>query len=433
MSVESDAMPAPSSQGQIQTLAQRVRIQAKALSTQIEATSAKSQLLTTTQVKTLIQSAEKYFSARTTYEKVLFNKILQNHVSSFTNPGCEQVDYIRKSAALLHLIQKYFSADIETLKLTQLIQRRNLLRQIKGLNNGYLSGAVWLYNSPLTSFAISRLKIINPQILHASLASAKHYVGKHQYAQAQKIYQNLLLEYNQSPQAPEIKELLTRCIVDGYTYQCSIAMRKRQFKTARSYLHKIIDQYPQTSYATAAQKQLEATVPIAVNYFKKLADKHFHPYGNIGVPQKKAASYYERMYQEAAPTGLKADYALYYWARALGTEGQVEKEVQLLDLHLKKFTKSDLRSEVMYLLGFTYCNNVLRNYKEGIPLLLQVAKDFPRSKQAPEALWNASFILGWNKQYDKAILLLQRLKEGYPKSPRAQWVDMWTAKYKEAR
>jgi TolA-binding protein len=136
------------------------------------------------------------------------------------------------------------------------------------------------------------------------------------------------------------------------------------------------------------------------------------------------------MYQEDKD-GPKADLALYNWARALGTSGKTKEEVNLLQQHLKEFPKSKVRAEAMYLLGFTYCNQQLRDYKDGIPLLLQVAKDYPQSAEAPEALWNAAFVLGWNKQYQQAVPLLQQLKKEYPKSPRAKWADEWISKYTE--
>jgi TolA-binding protein len=171
-------------------------------------------------------------------------------------------------------------------------------------------------------------------------------------------------------------------------------------------------------------------IPVAVNYYQQIADANFHPAAKIGVPQDKAASYYERMFHEDE-TGIKADVALYYWARALGTEGKVKQEVELLRQHLATFPQSKWRASAMFLLGFTYCNHQLRDYKDGIPLLLQVAKDFPRSAEAPEAIWTAAFVLGWSKQYQQAISLLQQLKKDYPQSPRAKWADQWIAKYRE--
>lgn len=129
-------------------------------------------------------------------------------------------------------------------------------------------------------------------------------------------------------------------------------------------------------------------------------------------------------------TGPKADIALYYWARALGTEGKIKEEVKLLQQHLATFKDSKVRSQVMYLLGFTYCNHQLRDYKRGVPLLLQVAEDFPHDKTAPEAIWNAAYILAWNKQYQKAISLLQQLKRQYPQSKRTAHADKWIAEYR---
>ena len=169
---------------------------------------------------------------------------------------------------------------------------------------------------------------------------------------------------------------------------------------------------------------------MAINYYQQVADDSFHPEAKIGVPQNKAADYYARMFHEDE-TGIKADTALYYWARALGTEGNVKKEVQLLQQHLESFPQSQMRASAMYLLGFTWCNHQLRNYKTGVPLLLQVVKEFPHDAKAPEALWIAAFVLGTTKQYGQAIPLLQQLKKNYPKSPRAKYADKWVAKYQE--
>jgi TolA-binding protein len=296
------------------------------------------------------------------------------------------------------------------------------LRHISRFGYGQLSGYVWLYDSPFHRFAVSRLDLIDPRLIAVALASAKSQRAKHRYGDARKIYQTLLHDYDGFRQMDQIKVLLAQCIVDGYNYQFQKALAAHQFTQARGYLQKIIDQYPDTAYAAAAQKQLQKTVPVAVNYYQKVADASFHPAAKIGVPQNKAADYYARMFHEDEK-GIKADVALYYWARALGTEGKVKQEVQLLQQHLKTFPQSQQRAPALYLLGFTYCNHQLRNYKAGIPLLLLVAKDFPKSAEAPEALWAAAFVLSTNKQYQQAIPLLQQLKKDYPKSPRSKWAD----------
>ena len=146
--------------------------------------------------------------------------------------------------------------------------------------------------------------------------------------------------------------------MEDYNYQAKLALTKNDYKTARVALNKIIELYPETAYATAAQKALDGIVPVAVAYYKKKGDANYHPEGHDGVPQTKAREFYESMYNED-PDGPKADYALYYWARALGTEGKMQLEIKLLQQHLEKFPKSKMRGQALYLLGFTYaCNNI---------------------------------------------------------------------------
>lgn len=207
-------------------------------------------------------------------------------------------------------------------------------------------------------------------------------------------------------------------------------MNKHDFPQCRSLLKKIIAEYPDSDASHRAEKELSRTVSISVNYYQQIADSNFHPAAKIGVPQHKASTYYQKMFEEDK-TGPKADVALYYWARALGTEGKVQQEVQLLQQHLEDFPKSKMRAQAMYLLGFTYCNHQLRDYKNGVPLLLQVAKDFRENPLAAESLWYAASVLGWQKQYQQAIPLLQQLKKDYPQSPRTKYADKWIAKYQE--
>jgi TolA-binding protein len=251
-------------------------------------------------------------------------------------------------------------------------------------------------------------------------------------ALAMRAYLRTLLTNDSSLQdivTPRLAEV-DKLIIASYFAQAKVLLAKDDFAGTRSKYKQIIAEYPDSDASHLAETQLPKVVPVAVNYYQKVADDNFHPAAKIGVPQDKAADYYSRMYQEDKD-GPKADLALYNWARALGTSGKTKEEVNLLQQHLKEFPKSKVRAEAMYLLGFTYCNQQLRDYKDGIPLLLQVAKDYPQSAEAPEALWNAAFVLGWNKQYQQAVPLLQQLKKEYPKSPRAKWADEWISKYTE--
>jgi TolA-binding protein len=228
------------------------------------------------------------------------------------------------------------------------------------------------------------------------------------------------------PRLAEVDQL----VIKSYFAQAKVLLARHNFDGARAKYKLIISEYSGTDSAHKAEMELQNVTPISVRYFKKEGDANFHPEVKIGVPQDKAAIFYEKMYK-ADDSGPLADVALYYWARALSTEGKAKQAVQLLEQHLVKFPKSkETRAKAMYLLGFTYVDHQLRNYKKGIPLLLQVAKDFPDDANAPEALWAAAFVLGWNRQFAQAILLLQQLKK-YPKSPRAKYADQWIAKYQD--
>ena|GEM_PF-3659833 len=219
-------------------------------------------------------------------------------------------------------------------------------------------------------------------------------------------------------------------VIKNYFASAKVLLAKHNFDGTRAKYKQIIAEYPETDACHKAETELQNVTPISVRYFKKQGDINFHPEIKIGVPQNKAAIFYEKMYK-ADDSGPLADVALYNWARALSTEGKAKQAVQLLEQHLVKFKNSKIRAKAVYLLGFTYADHQLRNYKKGVPLLLQVAKDFPNDADAPEALWAASFVLGWNRQFTQAIPLLQQLKKQYPQSPRAKYADQWIAKYQE--
>lgn len=228
--------------------------------------------------------------------------------------------------------------------------------------------------------------------------------------------------------APRLAEV-DQLVIKSYFAQAKVLLRKHNFAATRKKYKQIIAEYPNSDASQRAEAELPKIVPVEVNYYKKEGDANFHP-TKIGVPQKKAAIFYEKMYK-ADDSGSLADVALYYWARALSTEGKAKQTVQLLEQHLIKFPKSKIRDKAMYLLGFTYADHQIRNYKKGVPLLLQVAKEFPQSEEAPEALWNAAFVLGWNQQFREAVPLLKQLKEHYPQSPRTKFADKWITKFQE--
>jgi len=229
--------------------------------------------------------------------------------------------------------------------------------------------------------------------------------------------------------APRLVEV-DQLVIKYYFAQAKVLLRKHQFDATRKMYKRIIAEYPSDPAAKRAEKEMGGISRIAVNYYKKEGDRNWNSVGHMGVPQKKSQEFYRAMYKEN-PDGSQADYALYYWARALGTVGKIKEEIKLLKQHLGKFPKSKIRSKVLYELGFVYAGLPINDHKKGIEIFEEVVNTYPHSKEAPESLWHEAFLFAIDQHFDKAIPLLQQLKAQYPKSLRTQWVDVWVAKYQK--
>lgn len=87
---------------------------------------------------------------------------------------------------------------------SDLIQLRDLLRQLRSFDEGHLSGSVWLYNSPLPAFAAKHLQPLDQAIIQTLLHKASTYRQKHHYAKSKKLYKTLLADYAGTELPPKV-------------------------------------------------------------------------------------------------------------------------------------------------------------------------------------------------------------------------------------
>jgi TolA-binding protein len=228
-----------------------------------------------------------------------------------------------------------------------------------------------------------------------------------------------LLNEIAAPRLAEVDQL----VIKQYFARAKVLLARHDFAGTRKMYKQIIAEYPNTDASRKAEDALPGVVPIAVNYFQKEGQVNFHPEGHVGVPQTKALSYFEKMFQED-PDGGKADYALYYWARSLGTEGKFKEALQKLQDFEEKFPRSKLRSKALFLEGFLNGDIHVKKIELAAQLMEQTAQRYPKSEEAPEALWYGAFYYAQLNQFSQAIACLDKL-ERYPKSPRAKYVEQW--------
>lgn len=135
------------------------------------------------------------------------------------------------------------------------------------------------------------------------------------------------------------------------------------------------------------------------------------------------------MYKED-PDGGKADYALYYWARALGTEGKFKEALQKLHGFETRFPHSKLRSKALFLEGFLNGDPHVKKIDLAVQLMEQTAQRYAKSEEAPEALWHGAFYHAQLNQFTQADACLDKLKN-YSKSPRTKYVKDWRTYFQE--
>lgn len=320
------------------------------------------------------------------------------------------------------------TSSVTTSGIATLTQLRNILRQLQSMNQGHLSGGTWIYNSPLPTFAVQHLQPLDQRIIDTSFASATTLRKKHQYASAIKTYKTLLADYANTPHAAPIKVLLDGAIVEDYNYRAKLALAKHDYKKGRAALKKIIALYPESDFANAAQKALDGIVPVAVEFYKEQGEKYFHPEKQFRVPQTQAGTYFEKMYNEH-PKGPESGYALYYWARSLGTQGKISQAAGMLKDFDKRFPRSEMKGKALFLEAFYNGENQVRNYKRGADLMIQFARQYPKAKEAPDALWYGAFYSAYAGNQLQAVDMLTNLKKHYPNNNHAKHVAEWIAQF----
>lgn len=108
------------------------------------------------------------------------------------------------------------------------------------------------------------------------------------------ITDNLSLRDIAAPRLAEVDGL----IVKSYFAQAKALLAKKDFAATRAKYKQILAEYPDSDASRLAEAELPKVVPVAVNYYKQVADASFHPEAKIGVPQGKALEYYQKMYNE---------------------------------------------------------------------------------------------------------------------------------------
>ena len=286
---------------------------------------------------------------------------------------------------------------------------------------------------PIASYASTKLLDIDKTILAQYRAEAEAALRENRFDAAKAAYRRIIDEYSGTDAAQGANTSLKKVTLAQYRFEAQRALQAKKFDDAKAAYRRIMAEFPDTEDARLAEGELKKIVPVAVAYYKVEGDKTFRPGDpdQFGVPQSKAREYFEKMYKED-PTGPQADYALYYWSRALGTEGNVKQALpQLMEL-LDKFPDSSLTAQTVYLIGFYYAGNSVRQYDKAIEWLQQVVQKYPQSEEAPESLWLIAFILHYaEKRYQDAIPYLQQLQRNYPKSPRWKHTDEEIQKCKQ--
>jgi tetratricopeptide (TPR) repeat protein len=389
--------------------------------------------ITPADLQALLALAQKYFSNRKEREWALFNQRLEDQrLHLYSDDSQQQEPHPSVEETLITVFQRYISFHskeaMATNGVASLTQLRNLLRQLQTFGGGRLSGSTWLYNSPLPAFAARQLQPLDQQIIKASLSSADALRKKHQYAAAEKIYKTLLADYANTPHERGIKVLLDAAIVEDYNYQAKQALAKHDYKTARAALKRIVALYPDSDYSVAAEKAMQATVPAAVSYFKKEGTAVFHPEGHPGVPQTRAAEFFSQMLEED-PDGPQADYATYYWARALGTEGKIKEALGHLQDFDKKFQRSKLRPDALFLQSFLLASAGINQYAKAADLMEEFARLYPHHQQSGDALWSAAFYHAYDNHFKEALACLEQLKK-YPKDKHQKYVAQWESTFR---
>jgi TolA-binding protein len=205
-------------------------------------------------------------------------------------------------------------------------------------------------------------------------------------------------------------------IVKSYFAQAQSLLKANNFNGVRSKYKQIIAEYPDTPAAVQAEAQFPQVTRVAVAYYKAEGARNFQPVNQIGKPQTKSREFFQNLLQEDPDS----DYALYYHSRALATENKIPQALKELQTFDEKHASSPLRASALFLRGFLLASQKPRDYKGALALMDKVATEFPKSDEAPEALFYSATYLAWQSRFPEAVERLQQI-EKYPKSIRHKW------------
>lgn len=119
---------------------------------------------------------------------------------------------------------------------------------------------------------------------------------------------------------------------------------------------------------------------------------------------------------------LKADYAYLSYAKILGIKGQLNEKINNLDLLITKFPNSIYIPEALYEKGLS---QELINEVDAMKTYNKIYTLYPDHPLANKAMLKEALILRNQKDYDKAIALLQQLILNYKNSESEK--DAWIA------
>lgn len=205
-------------------------------------------------------------------------------------------------------------------------------------------------------------------------------------------------------------------IIRSYFAQAQSLLKANNFDKARAKYRQIIAEYPDTPDARRAEAQFPKVTQLAVKFYKAEGEKHFQPAKQVGVPQTKSREYFEKLLKEDP----NSDFALYYYSRALATENKLPQALAQIRRFETNHPNSPLRASALFLQGFLLASGSKPDYKRAVTLMDRVAKEFPQSDEAPEALFYAGTYLAWQNQFPQAIARLSQV-DNYPKSRRYKW------------
>jgi TolA-binding protein len=211
-------------------------------------------------------------------------------------------------------------------------------------------------------------------------------------------------------------------IIAGYFAEAQRLVAAHNFDGARQKYSQISREYAGTEAATRAEAALPGIKTQAVAWYQSEGTKSFQPVNKPGVAQSKSRVAFANLLKEDP----NSDVGAYYLARSLATENKFDQALAYLRDFEKKHPNSPLRSAALFQQGFLLASRKKPDYTQAVQIMDRVAKEYPSSKEAPEALFYAGTYLAWQSRFPEAIAHLSQI-EKYPKSGRSKWSKTFIA------